>query len=153
MFLCCKTLQKNEQIIELAVIWDAMTFMWRHCNVSSVCVAHDDVIKWKHFPRYWPFYAGNSQVTGEFSGQRPVTRSFDVFFDLRLNRRLRKQSWGWWFETLSRPLWRHCNDLSGLSSGLLLCCIRNKQSIGGGYLQEMFNFGEKSDTKICCLRI
>ena len=38
-----------------------------------------------------------------------MTRSFDVFFDLRLNKRLSKQSWGWWFETLSRPLWRHCN--------------------------------------------
>ena len=46
---------------------------------------------------------------GEFPTQRPVTRSFDVFFDLRLNKRLSKQSWGWWFETLSRPLWRHCN--------------------------------------------
>ena len=41
--------------------------------------------------------------------QRPVTRSFDVFFDLRLNKRLRKQSWGWWLEMLSRPLWRHHN--------------------------------------------
>ena len=46
----------------------------------------------------------------EFPAQRPVTRSFDVFFYLRLNKRLSKQSWGWWFETLSRPLWRHCND-------------------------------------------
>ena len=53
--------------------------------------------------------AGNSPVPGEFPAQRPVTRSFDVFFDLRLNKRLSKQSWGWWFETLSRPLWRHCN--------------------------------------------
>ena len=34
---------------------------------------------------------------GEFPTQRPVTRSFDVFFDLRLNKRLSKQSWGWWF--------------------------------------------------------
>ena len=42
-------------------------------------------------------------------GQRPVKRSFDVFFDLRLNKRLSKQWWGWWFEKLSRPLWRHCN--------------------------------------------
>ena len=41
--------------------------------------------------------------------QRPVTRSFDVFFDLRLNKRLSKQSWGWWFDTPSRSLWRHCN--------------------------------------------
>ena len=50
----------------------------------------------------------NSPVTGEFLAQRPVTWSFDVFFDLRLNIRLSKQSWGWWFETPSRPLW-HCN--------------------------------------------
>ena len=46
---------------------------------------------------------------GEFSTQRPVTRSFDVFFDLRLNKRLSKQPWGWWVDTLSRSLWRHCN--------------------------------------------
>ena len=52
---------------------------------------------------------GNSPVPGEFPAQRPVTRSFDVFFDLRLNKRLSKQSWGWWFETPSRPLWRYCN--------------------------------------------
>ena len=51
---------------------------------------------------------GNSPVTGEFPAQRPVTRSFDVFFDLRPNKRFSKQSWGWWFETPSRPLWRTC---------------------------------------------
>ena len=68
--------------------------------------AHDDVIKWSHFPRYWP-------LCGEFTGDRwrPVTRSFDVLFDLRLNERLNKQSWGWWFETLLRPLWRHSNEI------------------------------------------
>ena len=37
---------------------------------------------------------GNSPVTGEFPTQRPVARSFDVFFDLRLNKRLSKQWWG-----------------------------------------------------------
>ena len=47
---------------------------------------------------------------GEFPIQRPVTRSFDVFFDLRLNKRLSKQPWGWWFERLSWSLWRHRND-------------------------------------------
>ena len=46
---------------------------------------------------------------GEFPAQRPVTRNFDVFFDLRLNKRLSKQPWGWWFETLSWSLWRQCN--------------------------------------------
>ena len=67
---------------------------------------HDDVIKWKHFPRYWPFV---SPATGEFPAQRPVTRSFDIFFDLRPNKRLIKQSWGWWFEMPSCSLWRRCN--------------------------------------------
>ena len=53
--------------------------------------------------------AGNSPVPGQFPTQRPVTRSFDVFLDLRLNKRLSKQPWGWWFESLSGPLWRHRN--------------------------------------------
>ena len=52
--------------------------------------------------------AGNSPATAEFPSQRPVTRSFDVYFYLRLNKRLRKQSWDWWFEAPSRYLWRHC---------------------------------------------
>ena len=51
--------------------------------------------------------AGNSPVTGEFPAQRPVTRSFEFFFDLRLNKSLSKQSWGWWFGTPSRSWWRH----------------------------------------------
>ena len=54
--------------------------------------------------------AGNSQVTGEFPSLRPVTRSFDIFFDLRLNKWWSEQSWGWWFKTPSHSLWRHCND-------------------------------------------
>ena len=33
-----------------------------------------------------------------------------MFFYLRLNKRLNKQSWGWWLETLSHPLWRQCDD-------------------------------------------
>ena len=46
---------------------------------------------------------------GEFPTQRPVTRSFDIFSGLRLNKQLSKQPWGWWFETPSWSLWRHCN--------------------------------------------
>ena len=72
-------------------------------------MSHDDVIKWKHIFALLALCAGNSPVTGEFPSQRPVTRNFDVFFDLRLNKRLSKQSWGWWFETPSRSLWRHCD--------------------------------------------
>ena len=54
-------------------------------------------------------FCGEFTGPGEFPTQRPVTRSFDVYFDLRLNKRLCKQSWGWWFQTLLCPLWRHSN--------------------------------------------
>ena len=68
---------------------------------------------WRHqmetFSALLAICAGNSPVPGEFPAQRPVTRSFDVFFDQRPNKRLSKQSWGWWFETHSPPLWRHSN--------------------------------------------
>ena len=69
---------------------------------------------WRHqietFSALQVICPGNSPVTGEFPAQRPVTLSFDVFFDLRLNKRLSKHSWGWWCETPWRPLWRHCNE-------------------------------------------
>ena len=52
---------------------------------------------------------GEFTGSGEFPTQRPVTRSFDVFFDLRLNKRLSKQPSGWWFETQPWSLWRQCN--------------------------------------------
>ena len=68
---------------------------------------------WRHkmetFYALLALCAGNSPVTGEFPAQRPVTQSFDVFFDMCLNKRLSKQSWGWWFETPSGSFWRHCN--------------------------------------------
>ena len=56
-------------------------------------------------------------LCGEFTGPRWISRTkasdaeLWCFFDLRLNKRLSKQPWGWWFETLSWWLWRHCNDL------------------------------------------
>ena len=34
-----------------------------------------------------------------------------LLHDLRLNKRLGKQWGAWWFETPSRPLWRHCSGL------------------------------------------
>ena len=67
-----------------------------------------DVIKWNIFRATDPLW-GNSSVTDDFPAQRPVTRSFGVFFDLHRNKRLSKQSRGWWFETPSHPSWRHCN--------------------------------------------
>ena len=69
---------------------------------------------WRHqmetFSTLLALCAGNSQVTGEFPAQRPVTWSFDIFFDLCPNKRLSKQLWGWWVETPSHSLWRQCNS-------------------------------------------
>ena len=78
------------------------------------CTYLDRLILWRHqmetFSALLALCTGNSPVPGEFPTRRPVTRSFDVFFDLRLNKWLSKQAWGWWSETLSCPLWRHCNE-------------------------------------------
>ena len=104
---CCFGIQhyfKLNCIVQLCV--------WKITTV----LCHDDVIIWKHFSRYWPFV------------RRPVTRSFDVFFDLRPNKRLSKQWWGWWFETQSCPLWCHCNvtlDTGNAISTFWVYFIRN----------------------------
>ena len=77
------------------------------CPAILSPLSHDDVIKWKHFPRYWPFVRGihrwpvNSPHKGQWRG------AFNVFFDLCLS----KQSRRLWFETSSRSLWRHCNEV------------------------------------------
>ena len=65
--------------------------MGQYIDVLTFSSLHDDVIICKIFPRLLTICAGNSPVTGEFPAQRPVTRSFDVFFDQRLNKRLSKQ--------------------------------------------------------------
>ena len=102
------------QVSRAQIILNNTSTLWSRFRTRSYGiygVHHDYVIKWKHFPRYWLFVRGirRSPVN---SPQRPVTRSFDVFFDLRLHTRLSKQWWGWWFEAPSRPLWRHCNDIT-----------------------------------------
>ena len=66
---------------------------------------------WHHRMETFSALLAFARVTGGFPLQRPVTRSFDVFFDLRLNKRLSKHSRRQWFKTPSRSLWRHCNVL------------------------------------------
>ena len=67
-------------------------------------------IKWKHFPRYWPFVRGihRSPVNSLHKRQRRGTLIFSLI--CALNKQLSKQSWGWWFEAPSYPLWRHCKS-------------------------------------------
>ena len=86
-----------------------MMYIWINESVNF----NTDHTWWRHqmetFSALLTIWVKNSPVPGEFPTQRPVTRSFDVYFDLRPNKWLSKQSWSWWFETLSCPLWRHCN--------------------------------------------
>ena len=94
-------------------------------QLFNICLSHpDDVIEWKHFPRYWPFVRRIhlSQVDSPHKDQWRGALMF-----LSVPKRLRKQSWHRWFETPSRSLWRHCNDscwpLHCLSDiNILYCC-------------------------------
>ena len=79
------------------------------------CFANDaTVVSW-YLPNMMTLSNGNifrvtDLLCGEFPTQSPVTRRFNVFFDLRLNKRLSKQSKDCWFQTPSYPLWRHSNE-------------------------------------------
>ena len=99
-FLPWSVLVQTEQIEVVSCSFNAITGMffmpwWRH--------------QLRTFSALLVLGAGNSSVTDEFPSQRPLTRDLDVFFDLRVNKRLSKQSQGWWLETPPGPLWRHCN--------------------------------------------
>ena len=82
---------------------------------------HGVLFTWWHH-QMETFSALLAVCAGKSPGTRPVTRSFDVFFDLRLNKRLSKQWRGWWFETLSRPLWRHRNAVFSIDAYTHVCC-------------------------------
>ena len=86
-------------------------FQWHVKQIKTIFIQetitfHDNVIKWKHFPRYCP-------LCEEYIGHRWITLTkasdSDVLCDRRLNKRLSKHSICRWFETLSCSLWRHCN--------------------------------------------
>ena len=88
-------------------------WMWYKQNETKPCVyitrlveCHDDVIKWKHFPRYWPAVRGicRSLVNSTHKCQWRGALIFSLIF--AWNKQLSKQSWGWWFAT---PLRCHCN--------------------------------------------
>ena len=66
-------------------------------ETQKLCVTGPPGVKqcgkpWRHLSASLAICVGNSPITGEFPAQRPVTRNFDVFFNLRRNKRLSKQS-------------------------------------------------------------
>ena len=75
--------------------------MWYFCPWSGD--DHDDVIKWKYFPRHWPVC------------RKGQWRGFFVSMICALNKRLSIQSWCWWFEM-------PCNVLH---SDMCTCWIHN----------------------------
>ena len=108
--------------------WFCMCHSVRHCVPNTharfniwLKKIHDDVFKWKHFPRYWPFVRGIHR--SPVPSQRPVTQSFYVFLDLRLapEQTVRKQSRRRLFETPSCSLWRHWNAIHTVCVSLFCC--------------------------------
>ena len=129
LICCMETPSEKKQKKAFNALWPS-DGIWRHrsgstlaqvmacCPTAPSHYLRDNQIRsgeswWRHqmgtFSALLALCAGNSPVTGELPAQRPVTPSFDLFFDVRLNKRLSIQSWGGWFETPSRSLWHHCN--------------------------------------------
>ena len=102
-------------------LWRLENTRYWYCDVISVdcSCTHKLELSW------YPMMTSNGnifRVTGplyrEFIGHRWIrlTNASDAelwcfLWSLRVNKRLSKQSWGWWFETTSRSLWRHSNAL------------------------------------------
>ena len=92
-------------------------WFWRNFAFSIIFQHQNGAGSWNYSSWTWWWHqmetfsvllaicTGNSPVTGEFPAQRPVMRSFDVFFDLHLNKQMSKQWWGWWFEMPLCPLY------------------------------------------------
>ena len=108
-------------------VWSISTVGFRRRNLVRCCGNLNISTWWRNqietFPTLPALYEGNPPVTGGFSSQRPVTRSFDVSFDLRLNKRFSKHPRGRWFETQSRSLWRPCDEIVMLSEKTRYICI------------------------------
>ena len=95
VILICQWKLANHKIANLSII--SQTFMKIAIQFVGKCyysTTWHTWTRWRHqtetLSALLVLCAGNSPVTGEFPSQRPVTRSFDVFFDLCLNKRLSK---------------------------------------------------------------
>ena len=145
--ICHKILRSRLLFIKPIRIFFEITWIYKRINNRSYILTsykHKEIVTrrddtqypwWRHqmetFSTLLVICMGNSPVTSEFSSQRPVTRKFDVFFDLRLRKRLCKLSRRRWFEMPSRSLWRHCNErknpcpaISTFSNGAVIYTIQ-----------------------------
>ena len=96
-YYCC--------IFLLADVFNWLNLPEQIVAITWCCVLHYMMTSSNgNIPALLAICARNSPATGEFPSQRPVTRSFNVFFDLRLNKRLGEQSRRRWVETPPRSL-------------------------------------------------
>ena len=75
------------------------------CNAMAICIS-SHILHTMMTPSIRNIFRVTGPLCREFPSQRPVTRSFDVFFDLCLNKRFNKQSSRWWSEMPWCSLWR-----------------------------------------------
>ena len=99
----------DDVIMVLLDMWQVTCSSIDTCKAcDNFAISYDDVIQWKHFPRYRPFAWGIHRPRWI-----PRTKDSDAelwcFLSSAPEWRLSKKSWGWWVETPSCPLWRHCN--------------------------------------------
>ena len=103
------------------VNWVNLKLHWILCKLKSIgsqdWLDFLSLSTWWHHqmetcPRYWSFVWGihRSPVNSSHKGQ--LRRAFIFSLICALNKRLSKQSLGWWLETSSCALWRHCNQRS-----------------------------------------
>ena len=115
----------------LYIIWNKITMLYLASSIRCIKLSGKNITRWRHqmetFSALLAICAGNSPVPGEFPALRPVTQSFDIFFDMRPNKRLSKQWWAWWFETQPYPLWRHRNEM--YCDWMQLSLLHNDKSI------------------------
>ena len=93
-------------VSDFVKVWLVQWWRWYIYIYIYIYIYHDDVIKWKHFPCYWPFVRGIHRWPVDSVQKMPVMRSSDIFFDLRLSKRISKELRRWWFEIPLRSLWR-----------------------------------------------
>ena len=117
----CHLISTTKYVVGLSTFFHPREYDTTQNSLSVTKPALIPIPWWRHqmetFSALLAICAGNSPVTGEFTSQRPVTRSFDFSLICALNKRLNKQSWGWWFEAPSRSLWRHCNATGERNKG------------------------------------
>ena len=119
--------------------WQNINRNWLSSNVTNNWYILCMFYRFRTFPHIWwrhqmetfsallALCAGNSPITGEFPSQSPVTQSFDVFFDLLLNKRLSKQLIRRWFQTPSCSLLRHCNEFSTQRVDYITAVVKTKR--------------------------